>query len=537
MFCFQCGHSLPERARYCPQCGAAQRVDIPPPVNFGFAAQPPPARNKSSVKHFLMVVIPVAVLLLLAGVVFFVFFRDVSPLLTVNRALNNLYAEAAERVDATPLKALGMLSDTLKDGSVAIDFNYRDSWDGDEVSGTVLFLSKMEERDFALVADLSGYGQNIDFEARMDKERIAFRSKLFDDKFYGLTYGTFREDIRPFGELIRLDDEMMDSISDAVDALNEALNKDASVFDTYPEQYSDLLNVFFNNCVMTSGKSRIESGGASVRCTKVSFTITEDALFSLANDLYQLLENDETIRDYFYFSDSPLPGGIPGGMAYDELMEAFNESIREFESSYSGEIILSFYVGRGDRMLRFEIDADISYDGDSVSIRTAFDFGTQSPDTWVLDISITGHNDDSSIKIVWYYLELAGCLENTLTVVLDESDQITLTSFWLPDVGDFSLSYVNGDGNGDQVVVTGTFLAAGDGFRLIFKDLFTPNDERSLTFEIAAVSGAEINQIEFINLDLWGEVLTQRFGQLVVGLGADFFEFLFRNLLSGSSPI
>jgi len=480
-----------------------------------------------------MVIIPAAVLLILAGASYFVFFRDISPLLTVSKAIDNLTAEISERTEASPLKALEMLSDTMEDGSLTISFDYIDTWDYDDVSGTVLFLSNKDEKDFAMSAAVSYYDLNIGFEAYLNNERIAFGSRLLDNNYYGFSYSTFRDDIRPFGWLIGIDEEIMDQIADIVDILSDALNgEESAADDAIVEQFDELFNDFLSGIEMTSDKSEIKSGGEDVKCTKVRLVITQEALLGLVNDVYELLENEETFRGLSGISGFSLQSDVFSGMYYEEFMSILRESIMEFERSFSGEIALTFYIGRGDRLLRAEIDADIIYDDDRTITNIVFDFGASAQDIWFLDISLTDDNGLSTYSVVWIFQELPDSFENTLIISSppDQHSLITLTSSWPKDSGVFKLAFIDEDSYGDPIEVSGTFIAGGDTFRLNFDNLFPPDDYRSLTIEIVVEPGADIDHVEFINIDQWSETMEFRFGPQFDQFGINLFELLPRYL-------
>jgi len=482
-----------------------------------------------------MFIIPAAALVVLAAITVFLVLRNVSPMLTVSRALNNLYSEAAERIDSTPLKAAGIFQDVIADGSVSASFTYNGALLNEPASGNVKILSDTKERDFALFAELTILGQNIDFEAYLNRERLAARSTLFDDSFYGLTYSSFRDDIRPFGRLIRLSDETMDRMADSIDLLSEAFNREAPEDDSGFEMYHALFTNFISNSEMTSRNVRIESGGRDVRCKKISITITEDALFGLLNDSYRLLENDETIRSHFYYFDDPvLFGNSLGEIGYDSLLRSYREAISEFESSYSGDFTISFYIGRDDRLLRLEIDADIRYDDDILIMNSKSDFGGSALDLWTLDISTTENQGQSDVLIVWDYWEHSGFLENRVTITTDGQDQFVLISSWSPDSGDFRLSFIDSDS--DSKELAGKFAAHSDGFILTFDNLFPLYSGQSFALTIIAEKGADIGNITFIGPDQWIAALTRRLGSMIAGYGGDILDYLFRDLITNILP-
>ena len=410
--------------------------------------------RKSAVKDALVFLIPVLALLGLAAAALLYAFSGVSPLLTVSRALGGLRNEVTERTDATPLKALVMLPGILEDGAIAVDGNYG--------------------------------GVDFDFEAYISKERIAARSLLFDDNFYGFRYGSFRDDIRPFGRLIGLPEETMDKMADVIETLNEALNRGGAAGEAGLREYSELLSDFLSKCEVTSAKTALESG-AGERCTMVSIVVSEEAL-------------EEALFD--------LLGGL--------------------EMSYSGDITLSFYIGRGDRMLRVEAGGDIIYDGTRMNVSAVFDFGGSVRDRWEFRASLSGSRTHS-LEVTWDYGGQSGALETAVCVTLDGGDPITLKTSWSPQRGDFTM-YLDA---GDEFALetSGVFTEKDGGFRLAFDELLPAGYELPLALAIQAGPCADTGEIEFINLDTWADTLAHRAGELIDGLVADLMDDLLAKLV------
>jgi hypothetical protein len=275
--------------------------------------------------------------------------------------------------------------------------------------------------------------------------------------------------------------------------------------DAYRKVFSD----FVNNIEITTERIDIDSGGTSVRCTKINFLVTEDTLILLLNDLYEALENDDSIREYFGMLDNEFMQEMYNtgfDSMYREMMRELRTFVRSFERSFSGDITISFFVGRGNRLLRAEVNTDFRYDGERAGLRATFDFGSSVTDRWVSNITVTDSHGRNSARIVWNYNERSSGIENSITITADGEDPITLTSVWSPNRGDFTLSYDDGWSDGE---ITGVFTYDNDGFRLEFDDL-SQNHNESLTIGIIVQYSAQIRQIEYINLDRWGETLINK---------------------------
>jgi len=476
----------------------------PPYIQGDYINTAPP--KKKGVKKLLAIGIPAVLVLAVAVFVYFQYFNNASPALTVGKALGSLAEETSERIDGTPLRAVGMLMDTLEEGTIAVDFEYADYQQ--DVSGSFKLFTDTKERDYAVTADLKVAGQNIDIEAYMNKERIAMRSQLIDSSYYGFAYKTFSDDIRVFGNQIGLDNQTMSTLTNLVDMIDKMMNADEPDSTAF-EGYSDLFADFIKNLDMKRGRAQVESGGASVSCTKIEVIITADELVGFLNDLYELFESDNAIIDQFKAFDTPLTQDV-----YEELISSYNQmlrelraSIRDMERNYEGEINISFYIGSKDRLLRLEVNEESTFSGDSNSMQATFDFGTSALDRWVANITSNNNGDRSSMRIVWDYSERSGNLEQVLTITQDSDDMVAIKSVWSPDRGNFTLSIGAGS---DSIELTGVFTTRGEGFRLSLDDPNARNAGARFSFAITAEPGAQIKQIDYINLDKWGNTLIRK---------------------------
>ena len=459
--------------------------------------------TKKKPSKFLLIGVPIIAVVVIAAAAFALFFFRTTPLIAASRALSNLGAEAAERIDSTPLKAVLMLSDTLKDGTLSVDFDYR-NWYGSSTGGSVILSSNTEDRDFALSADITAAGDSFDMELFINKDRFAVGSSLIDSNYYGFRYGTFRSDIRKFGDLAEFDDETMDTLSDIVEMIGEMMNmEDAS--EDYIKSYSDVMNKFMKNCEVSSERDSVESGGSTTRCTRVDMVIPEDALFVLLEDYIQLIEDNEAFDKYLDMFNNELMRDAVGNVSssYNDTIRELRRMSREFERYYSGDITISLFIGSRNRLLRAEFNADVKYDGDRTRVKGTFDFGESATERWTMSITVTSGSLRETVKVVWDYRERSNAIENTLTITSDDSDPVTLRSSWSPDRGNFTLSF---EQYGDESEVSGVFKPSDDGFRLSFDNLFKDSySDESLTFEINAKSGARIKQVDFVNVDKWDE--------------------------------
>jgi len=523
MYCHQCGKQVSENGKFCIYCGAVQISYTPQDVElqknapqsavpmYGAPQYAAPPERKASYKGLFITLgcIPVAVAIAVA--VYFIFFYSISPMITLGKAFGNLGVEVEECFEATPLRALVMLYDIFEDGTVTVNFDYENKlpglWWNTDASGRVQLSSNTATREYTLGADVSVDGESFDIEAHINRERIAARSQLLSDNYYGFRYATFREDIRVFGKIIGLSEYDMDMYADIVDQINDAMNPSLSeevLFTTTYKAYIDVLTNFMDNIEVTTEKTRLVTGEESVRCSLIQLTITRRALLDMLGEFYDVLENDEALRAQIDINNAPLQAGFYGGTGstYDELLKQLKEAIRVLERSYTGDIILSFYISRADRLLRAEIYTDIEYDGFATQVKGSFSFGNSIYDTWVFDVTVKGDKNSENIRIEWDYEAQPDKLVNTVRFSSDEIESLALISKWEPEKGDFTLAYISDEESGE---ISGAFLINDKDFRLVFYNIYPEESSESLYLEIVAKQGAYFEDIDFINIDSWGD--------------------------------
>jgi len=515
MYCYHCGKQLKEYDKFCVYCGAEQVTYTPQSVVPMYTAPQyavPPERQASYKGLFITLgLIPVTIAIAVA--VYFIFFYNTFiPMITLGKAFSNLGTEIEERFEATPLRALTMLAEILEDGTVTVNFDYENKlpglWWNTDASGWVTLSSNNATREYTLGAEVSVDGESFDVEAHINRERIAARSQLLGDNYYGFRYDTFREDIRVFGKIIGLSEYDMDMYANIVDQLNEAMNPEPGeevLFETTYGAYIDVLTNFMDNIEVTSERTRLIRGEGSVRCRLIQMTITRRALLDMLGEFYDVLENDESLRAQIEVNSDPIQAGFYGygaGSAYDELLKQLKEAIRVLERSYTGDITLSFYIGRADRLLHAEINADIDYDGIRTEVKGSLSFGDSVYDTWVFDVTVKGEKNNENIVIEWDYEAQPDKLVNTVRISSDDIESLALISKWEPEKGDFTLAYISDEESGE---ISGAFLVNNKDFRLVFYNIYPADSSESLFLEIVAKQGAYFEDIDFINIDKWGD--------------------------------
>ena len=494
-------------AEFCGECGAK------------VTHSEPEKQTRNATTFFRKrwkIVLPVAVVLLAIAIGLSIFFFRVYPGLVVARSFPNLVDEVTQRADGSPLQIYGVLVEIAEDVTITADFDYRYSlgWGlGVGASGVATISADTRNNNYAISAELSSMGVAIDLEAYINKERVAVGSQLVGGDFFGITYETFRDDVRNLGNLIGLGSREMDTMADFVEAFGEYINAPSVSFDEIFENYIELLADFIiRDLRFRLERAEITSGGESVRANRVTAVIAQSDVASFLGDVYALLENDEHMRSYFSMYNAIRR---EHALSYDEFLWQIRNTIRQLELHSDGDVRLEFYVGPDNRMLRTNVLIDMQMDRERIDIRASFDFGSAADDPWTLDLTWSGRYGRENISFTWGFGQTLDGFENTVEVTGGSvlgGDTSIFTTIWSPDNGRFAVSYSDSLSSNS---ITGTFVVEdGGGFRLKF-DSMELGPRQSLIFEVTASPGAQIGDVEFINIDQWDRELINHISNLL----------------------
>ena len=145
---------------------------------------------------------------------------------------------------------------------------------------------------------------------------------------------------------------------------------------------------------------------------------------------------------------------------------------------------------------------DVTFEGDREMLSIVLNLGTSARDLWSMNVTLTDSSGTERLDIDWHFNDESQGYENRLTIITDD-DTFTLSSNWFPDSGDFTLRFR------DRWIderLSGTFIVENDGFSLR-QDNIEIGFDQSLSLGISATPGVNIEPIEFINLDRWGQDL------------------------------
>lgn len=531
----------------------AQPYDAQPPggtQHSFYGAQPPASpppnsgSNKKLMKILLGVGIPV-VAIAVALVVFFVvrpgrgdgasgMFGDLlranPAAVPIADAFDIMLDEFEQRVETTPLQAIPIMLDNFEDGTLTVNFEYRDrgSWGLGNFSGSAVLRSDTRNNNYALEAALSAMGiLNIDMSVFLDSNRLAFGSSLIGDDFYGITFSTFSEDFRTLGNMFGLSQSEINEISDAIDLITEMMGEfsdfgnNAAAF----APYLAVLTNFFRDMEYSSERVTLNIGGQQIEATRISTVVTMREYIDLMEEFINVMADDANIRDMF-----GRVGGLLGdaGFVYefDAAINELRNDLRDIGREITGSISESYYIGSNGRLLRAAVTMDVSIDGERTEMYTEMNFGTSADDKWTMETTMIDRWSRTEMSIEWDIRETSGGYENTLSVstsyITDRWDSVesfTLVSTWSPETGSFSLGFRDDWGFDDSI--DGVFNLLPQGFSLRFDDIDIGWNE-SLSIEIISDRGANIRNINYINISQWEESPFDMIEEILGGLFGGF---------------
>ena len=497
MFCEKCGTTYNEESNFCANCGVSK-------------AGAPNKRERRKYTPFIAGAVGLLGFAIIAAVIVAVVLplTRLAPLRPAQLAFGNLNSEIETRLEVSPLHAFALLGELSQSGALTLgfDFDYRPAsmWEPD-VRGNFSMGIDAEQNAFALGGEVRVLGLPFDLEIHMNQDRLAARSRLISNDFYGITFATFDNDFRQFARLLGLDELTIREIVDVIEMIENALSIDADAAYNVLDKYTELLTDFILGLEFAT--STTPHGNL------IEFDFTETDIAALLNDFIDVLSTDDTIRDIFSSFDNFDPG--MGLYTFNEMIHELRSGVRDFERDITADVTLGLYIGNGNRMMQIRLAVDVidRQWNDEFHTEMLINFGNSVTDTWTVEIVTTDSWGTDYASGSWSFAETSRGYENTL-FFSDSWDQFSLGSTWNPDNGRFTLSYSDRWSSGS---IGGTFTTGSENsFSLSFDPIQMGRD--SLSFGMSAKAGADIPDISFVNMDAWDMGLLELIERSIMGL-------------------
>jgi hypothetical protein len=376
-------------------------------------------------------------------------------------AFENLSAEAAERVSASPARIVPLLADSLQSGETNLHFAFNDRWSDYEIDFTL--LSNAAERDFVLQLEFLENDSDWEpFTFKMDvyfnPERIAFSSPLLDadifgDYIYGLNFATYSDEIwafmsqlaAAFGEELDYHDyqAIMRDIQLAY-VWQQALNFEIQELEVDFSAFMPYMGAFMQ--LMLSAEFSVETADG---LTRKGVTLSDTNAFAVFfSNLADILEADDdmrmvhgALRDMGFF-----------WTRYDRMVEDIRWAAEDLNDSYINFYVeFALYISENNRLSKIELNIHDYWEGESEAfVQFSVCFGDSAYGAWTFFfLQYEPGFATDSVTLTWDFAQIGGTYTHRFTSIehsdwewrdgyLEWVDELIFT--WNPATGEFLFS-------------------------------------------------------------------------------------------------
>lgn len=538
-FCTLCGKPLPEDGVFCPNCGS--RVDASvntEPAEQPAAPQPEPIATQpldaeptceapekpaKKVKWWVVAIPVVLVVALLAAILWQPLLLLISPKTAAALAMAKTASQLAKRYEDSPAAVLGQVSE-FEDG-VKISLAGEAEVEGERFSAEIDMLADKQKRfsaGAALRYNDTEYGAGV----YMDADVLAASVSFFEEgQYYGITFDSFREDIKKSVLANYLTDEEIDQMADALEKISESYSKETDI-EALLEPYQEIISDYIMDMKAEKGSAEIRVNGESKNCSTVSFIIEEDDLRELCDQIIDTLENDEDLKGLL-LDEGMLSAsyGDMGGYDIDEIWErdvvgALDDGIDEILDAIDFEAELIYYIYSG-RVVNLRLDGEVEADGEIYGVRLDMNYGLNAAtDDISCKLTIEYEGEELVIKLTSKITNEKDQFKETITYRVEtpvgDVAEAELGSKWNKETGKLTLSLGYSDNySSNELSVSCKLVELDDGFKItVDQDDVVALLEATgsvmpegLEFEVSlsCTECGEVSRPNFVNLDQWDE--------------------------------
>ena len=477
--CKFCGAELPDGAVFCPGCSNGRSADeevkpfvpqeeiladAPEIAGEGetypaFESAPVEETPKKKAVKWWMIAAPVAAVLLIAvlvaAVMWDAIYIRIAPTSVLAQALENTVTELRTRGEGAPLDALATA--VGEDGQYTMETDVTMAYDTymSIVASIVSrndILNGQHQIDLDGSLDLMGYiTYDLNAAVYLDRDQLAANWKqAFGDEFYGVTLDTVGEDVRGNSLLYNaLDEETVAMLEEMADVYSNHLNMTMESMEgiTPSEEYSRILTEFLKAHKPEVTSQTLSLSGEEKKCSRLTYTITDEELAALVEQLGAVLEEDQAVQQLlrsYYDANVAL---YDDAMTWEEYWTDYTDSITELsdtirESGGTNSVSFCLY---SDKVVY--IDYGYASEDSDGSITLMFgknpgrddielSFSCNGEDTMNLELKLSAKREETSIQ-------------ETLSVHYEDESELVdmvLGYEWNKDNGDFILTFQGDDG-------------------------------------------------------------------------------------------
>ena len=145
-----------------------------------------------------------------------------AQLIAAEWTLENLNKNVSSGLPDSHLEALAMISDALSYGVVSVRIDYSDELNS--ISLDASLHSDETNREYMLTINIDVNGTEFDIRIFVNRYHIAASSSILGTGYYGITFKTFRDEFRPFAQLLGLTNAEFDRVVYIVNMISGFLN-------------------------------------------------------------------------------------------------------------------------------------------------------------------------------------------------------------------------------------------------------------------------------------------------------------------------
>lgn len=550
--CNHCGSDMPDDEQFCRECGnpvsAQQPVQEESPVpiaeNMDEASidiadllgstdsedtlaakaesEAKPKTSKPKVKKpisqkALIILGSIAVVVLLIVILWTPISMFLFPKLALSRAFVNTGKDLENRFSATPFALMATAYDGSGQNTITLSADYNDPYLGSIVaSGTV--QTDTTARLATVSVGLEAFNRPFYINAYMDADKMALNCQQFtDDRFYGIVYESFAEDVRDNQILYGfLGEERLTTIDGYLQIIDAIMSPEQTQAGEGSAENSAAADILKDHILNMDPKVRTETvtlDSEETRCYVITVTMSESEFGCLMEDLIDSVSDDAAL-EHAYTAENVGADG----QSWANLMDSARTYARDMQTNGQGTVTVEFYL-HNNRIARADLQYDSLGAGHDGSCHVQVTLGPDPAESDILltldsDLNATGIAVDARLST-----DIEGTMIREALGVSVETDgsaaNYAVDYNWDSASGALWISAAMHDAEHAEPIslqMNGTLAATEGGFRIDLPEFGSylaavraakkgsEPKEMDCTLSLVVTAGCEITQPEFIDL-------------------------------------
>ena len=534
--CKTCGATLEQDTFICPSCGSlpdshtndmrffdANPEEATPAVEMSFGHV-----KTNRFPRWLIGAGIAAVLLVTLAFTWQALLMLVAPKTALTLALGTTGKDLQQRYSNSPATVIAESGTYLRDGMLSVNADV--SYEGEQMQAQLNLAFNKERKQTAAGAALTLREKSYHANFYLDPEFAAVSTDLFNDgTYYGVTFETFKADIRKsiFGE--ELSDAQIENINSFIQAFLDVYTLDIDRKELI-KPYKRVIKQYIKDLEAEKSNDTIFVDDKEYSCSTLTYSLSESDLYGLLDKLLDTLEDDDDLKAIICREQISNMTGSSIKDRYEksilEMREALNEAIEE--ADFSLDVV--FYIRNG-RVVSMELTSNIEADGDVAEISAEISFGLNTKSDIVIDLSVNADDEIAEMKLTSEVTDEQDYYKETLTAEVniphEDKVKVTFATKWNKNNGKLTLSAkAQADSDTQEFSMQCTLNKLSNGFELTIdrknlEDFLSQIDAGTLpeglefTVIIRCTKGADIAKPEYVNIDQFDAALLQQLQEIL----------------------